>query len=146
MPVHFASALTIARYLEGRPEVESVSYPFLESHPQHELAKKLMRGGSGLVSFRLATWDIGGIKAFVNAFTVFKRAVSWGGYESLVFPEAAALAPLALASAPPAGSRANAEATDCWDKISLIRLNIGLESPELLIEDLDRAFTAMKRE
>ena len=129
LPVHFAGALTIAKYLEQNPAVQSVSYPFLDSHPQHELAKKLMRGGSGLLSFRLKTKDLREVKAFTDAFTVFKRAVSWGGYESLVLPEAAAY---------PADGIPE-------DQLGLVRIHVGLESTDVLIEDLERAFAAMKR-
>lgn len=129
MPVHFAGALAIATYLENRPEVEFVSYPFLKSHPQYALATKLMRGGSGLFSFGLKTKDLQKIKAFSNSFKVFKKAVSWGGYESLVLPEAACYR----------------ESDIPVSRKSLVRLHVGLESTEILKKDLDEAFEAMRR-
>ncbi len=123
----FARALTVARHLESHPAVESVLYPFLESHPQHPLARRQMRGGGGLFSFRIKTRDLDKVKRFTNALRLFKRAVSWGGYESLAFPDAAR-----YRSDPPA------------DRLSLIRLYIGLENQEALIADLDQALNRME--
>jgi cystathionine beta-lyase/cystathionine gamma-synthase len=104
----FQRALAVARHLEAHPAVERVLYPFLESHPQHALARRQMRGGGGLFSLRLKTRDLDQVKRFTNALRLFKRAVSWGGYESLAFPDAAR-----YLSDPPE------------DRLSLIRLNIG---------------------
>lgn len=124
MPVHYANALAIARYLKSHPMVEQVLHPFLESHPQHELAARLMRGGSGLFSFRLKTRKLEHIIRFVNSLKVFKRAVSWGGYESLVYPKAASYKP-------------GVEIPE--QDIRLIRLHVGLENSELLLSDLEQA-------
>lgn len=124
MPIHFENALTIAKHLQAHPKVEQVLYPFLESHPQHALAEKLMRGGSGLFSFRLKTRNLKDVICFVNGLTIFKRAVSWGGYESLVYPKAASY-------------KAGVEIPE--NEISLIRLHIGLENFEMLINDLEQA-------
>lgn len=122
MPVHYKSALAVAQFLENHPRVAGVNYPLLASHPQHELAQRLFRGGSGLFSFRLKTQSVEDVAHFVDSLSLFKRAVSWGGYESLVFPEAAHYA----RSVP-------------VDRLNLIRLHIGLEDVSLLIQDLDRA-------
>ena len=127
MPVHFASALHVARHLEGHPAVETVLYPFLPSHPQYSLATRQMRGGGGLFSFRLKTRELGKVKVFVNSLKMFKRAVSWGGYESLIFPSAAH-----FSADPPA------------DAVSLIRLHIGLEDKETLVADLDQALARVR--
>ncbi|MDD3461683.1 MAG: PLP-dependent transferase, partial [Mesotoga sp.] len=90
------------------------------SSEQYALAKKQMRGGSGLFSFKLKTRDIDRIKKFVNSLRFFRRAVSWGGYESLISPYAVSH-------------------RDPGDNVSLIRIHAGLEEIEVLSEDLDRA-------
>jgi len=129
MPVHFENTKKIAAYLESQSCVESVLYPFLPSYPQYELAQKQMRGGSGLFSFRFKTHDIDQIRKFTDSLKMFKRAVSWGGYESLVDPAAVSRYP-------------NDIVPD--DRISLVRLHIGLETADSLIQDLDQAIATMK--
>ncbi|RLL85782.1 cystathionine beta-lyase [Mesotoga sp. H07pep.5.4] len=120
MPVHFQNAMQLSRRLQKSEAVESVLYPMLESSEQYALAKKQMRGGSGLFSFKLKTRDIDRIKKFVNSLRFFRRAVSWGGYESLISPYAVSH-------------------RDPGDNVSLIRIHAGLEEIEVLSEDLDRA-------
>lgn len=128
LPVHFEHGLEIARWLEARPEVDAVYHPFLPSHPQHELARRLMRGGGGLFSFRLRTRDLRAVRGFADSLRVFRMAVSWGGYESLALP---------IAAVYPKGSVPE-------DRIGMVRLHIGLESPEILREDLARGFEAIR--
>ncbi len=124
MKAHYEGAMKTAKYLESHPKVESVLYPMLDSFKQIELSRKLFRGGSGLFSFQLRTKNIEQVAKFVDSLQLFKRAVSWGGYESLIFPNAAKYQ----------------NAADCPpDRAGLIRLHIGLEEPENLIEDLDNA-------
>ena len=118
-PRHFDSALHVARCLEQHPAVERVSYPFLPSHPQHSLAKRQMRGGAGLFSVRLKTRAVADVRLFIDSLRLFRRAVSWGGYESLIFPEAAR-----YTSAPPP------------ERVSVIRLHIGLEDKDSLLGEL----------
>lgn len=124
MPVHYQNAVALCDFLEKQPAVESVLYPFLPSFPQYELAKRQMRGGSGLFSIRLKTRKIADIKKFINRLAYFKRAVSWGGYESLVFPAAVKF-----------------KDTDTIpeEKLSLIRFHAGIEDTELLLNDLKQA-------
>lgn len=129
MPVHFESAKKIAAFLESHPLVEDVLYPFLPSYPQYDLARAQMRGGAGLFSFRLRTRDIGKVRTFTDTLRLFKRAVSWGGYESLVDPAAVGRFP-------------NGEIPD--DRVSLIRLHIGLETTDALIADLSSALDAIR--
>jgi cystathionine beta-lyase/cystathionine gamma-synthase len=124
MPVHFANALSLATMLEAHPKVESVLYPLLPSFSQYHLAQEQMRGGSGLFSFRLRTRNLKDVKAFINALKFFKRAVSWGGYESLVFPAAV---------------KYDDNEPIPEDRISLIRIHAGLEENALLVEDLMQA-------
>jgi cystathionine beta-lyase/cystathionine gamma-synthase len=129
LKTHFENALKIAAFLEKHPGVENVIYPLLPSHPQYELAQKLFRGGSGLFSFRLKTSKYSDVVLFTNALKLFKRAVSWGGYESLVFPNA--LKYYEGDNIPP-------------ERLSLVRIHAGLEQCEDLIEDLDNALREIK--
>ncbi len=122
VPVHYKQALEIAQFLENHPKVQSVNYPFLPSYSQYSLARQQMRGGTGLFSFLLKCKDLDRIKKFYNSFSVFTRAVSWGGWESLVFAHA-------IGVKNPTTS----------DKINLIRIHVGLEEVEILKEDLAHA-------
>lgn len=121
MERHYKNAMQVASFLENHEKVKRAIYPLLKSHPQHKLATEQMSGGSGLFSIELKTRDIEKIKIFTNSLRLFKKAVSWGGYESLVFP---------YAVVHPDSSDPN---------FSLVRLHIGLENSELLIEDLAHA-------
>jgi len=120
MERHMKSTQKIISFLLNCPQIKEVIYPYHESHPQYDLAKKQMSGGSGLLSIRLKTTDENKIRNFTNTLKFFKKAVSWGGYESLIIP--------CIATNP-----AN-------EKSAIIRMHIGLEEPELLTEDLARAF------
>ena len=124
MPVHYKNALGLAEYLESRDDVESVNYPLLPSFPQYELAKKQLKGGSGLFSFRLKTRDKEKIKAITNRVKMYKLSVSWGGYESLFDPALVHF-------------EDGEEVPD--DRISLIRIHAGLEDFEALKNDLAQA-------
>ncbi len=119
---HNEAAHLVATFLEQHPKVEKVYYPFLKSFPQFELARSQMSGGAGLFSFRVKTVDVDKIKSFLNSIRVFKRAVSWGGYESLIYANA-----VSYPEDIPA------------DRLSLIRVHIGLEDPQLLISALNDA-------
>jgi cystathionine beta-lyase len=124
LKAHYENALRIASYLEKHPRVERVIYPMLPSHPQYDLAKKLFRGGSGLLGFHVKTKKYSSMVNFINAFKVFKRAISWGGYESLVY--STALRYKESDDIPP-------------EKLTLVRIHVGLEQSEDLIEDLENA-------
>ncbi|PIE34876.1 cystathionine beta-lyase [candidate division KSB3 bacterium] len=120
MRQHQQNTAEVLRFLQNHPHIEALYYPFHPSHPQYELAQQQMRGGSGLFSFQLKTREIEAIERFTNALKYFKRAVSWGGYESLILPYAATGA-------------------DDPERISIVRIHIGLEEPALLIDDLSQA-------
>lgn len=130
MKAHYEGTMAVAEHLERHPAIESVLYPMLDSYAQKDLARKLFRGGSGLFSFRLKTKKVNDIVRFVDALQLFKRAVSWGGYESLVFPDAVRYADISMIPD---------------DRINLVRLHIGLEDPVELIEDLDRALALFSK-
>ncbi len=128
MERHNRNGLTIARYLAGHPKVERVHYPGLEDHPQHALARRLLAGFGGMVSFELR----GGVEAgrrFVEAVDVVKLAVSLGGVESLVNHAASTTHTMI-----PRDVRLAAGISD-----GLIRLSVGIESAEDLIADLEQA-------
>ena len=129
MERHEYNAMRIAKYLENHPLVEKVYYPGLKSHPQHELARRQMTGFGGMLSFELK----GGLeeaKAFVEALEVFALAESLGGVESLI--EIPAL--MTHASIP------REERLKIGIKDSLIRVSVGIEDLEDLIEDMERGF------
>lgn len=128
MEQHMKSSLKIAQWLEKHKMVEKVLHPGLPSHPQHELAKRQTYGCSGMMSFYIK----GGMEQsseFLKTLKIFTLAESLGGYESL-----AELPSVMTHASVPAEQRAELGITD-----SLIRLSIGLEDAEDLIEDLDQA-------
>jgi cystathionine beta-lyase/cystathionine gamma-synthase len=128
MKAHYEGAMAVAGYLEGHPAVESALYPMLDSYAQKALARSLFSGGSGLFSFKLRTKKAEDVRRFTDSLRMFKRAVSWGGYESLVFPDAVRYPDETLV--PP-------------ERAGLVRLHIGLEEPQDLIEDLERALATL---
>ncbi|WP_141734235.1 trans-sulfuration enzyme family protein [Oligoflexus tunisiensis] len=124
------SALWIAQFLESHPAVKKVYYPGLASHPQHELAQKQLRGLHGaVVSFELNA-DFQAAKRFVSSTRFFQRAVSMGAVESLIEQ------PASMSHA----SYDRADRLKAGIDDGLIRLSIGLEHPQDLIEDLQGAF------
>jgi cystathionine beta-lyase/cystathionine gamma-synthase len=128
---HQSNAGAVAAFLARHPAVQDVYYPGLPSHPQHELAKRQMRGFGGMISLRLR----GGRPAadrFVAAVRVFAVAESLGGVESLICHPAS----MTHASIS-ADLRAARGVTD-----DLLRLSVGIEDEGDLIEDLDRGLTA----
>ena len=128
MERHSASALLIAKYLEAHPNVVKVIHPGLPSHPQHSLALKQTYGYSGIMSFYIQ----GGLaesKKFLSALKIFTLAESLGGYESL-----AELPSIMTHASVPEAQRTVLGITD-----SLIRISVGLEDVEDLVEDLQQA-------
>ena len=128
MERHCANALDLAKRLEGRKGVKSVSYPFLPSHPQYKLAKKQMSAGGGMV---LADFGLSYAKTldFIRRLRLFTQAESLGGIESLVAHPAS----MTHASIPKAAREA-AGVTD-----GLVRFSVGIEHVEDLWADIDRA-------
>lgn len=124
------SAMWIAQFLENHPLVKRVYYPGLTQHPQHELAQKQLRGLYGaVVSFELNV-DFTAAKRFVNSTSLFQRAVSVGAVESLIEQ------PASMSHA----SYDKADRKKAGIDDGLIRLSIGLEHVQDLIEDLQGAF------
>ncbi len=128
MERHCRSALLIAEWLESHDNVESVVYPGLESHPQHELAKEQMPGFGGIVTFFIKG-DLDDARSFLERCKVFSLAESLGGVESLVDHPA-----IMTHASVPEKERAALGISD-----TLIRLSVGIEAVDDLIADLDQA-------
>jgi cystathionine gamma-lyase len=129
MERHCENALAIARHLARHDKVVRVHYPGLESHPQHALARTQMRAFGGMVSFELQG-DVAAAERFASSTQVFTLAESLGGVESLIETPAS----MTHASIP-AEQRRKSGLAD-----GLVRLSVGVEDREDLIEDLERAF------
>ena len=125
---HHASGLTIARWLEARPEVLRVMHPGLESDPGHAIWKRDFTGASGLFSIVLKPMSEQAVYAFMNELQLFGMGFSWGGFESLVIIFDCAEYRTATKWAPGGPT---------------LRFHIGLEDPDDLIADLDNGFKAM---
>ena len=122
---HQEGALQVATWLKERPEVGLVLHPALPDCPGHEYWKRDFKGSSGLFTFELKGADEKRRAAFADSLELFGIGYSWGGYESLAIP----VDPIRTASKPPASN--------------LVRLHIGLEDPDDLIVDLDRALAKL---
>ena len=115
------SALQIAQALEGRPGIDTVLYPGLESHPGHDVARRQMTNGFGGLMSILVKGGAEEALALTGRLRVFVRATSLGGVESLAEHRASVEGPHSLV--PP----------------NLVRLSIGIEDPADLLSDLERA-------
>lgn len=128
MKQHCENALKIAEHLESKAEVRAVSYPFLPSFPQFELAKKQQKSGGGMLSFELK----GGTEAaltFMNSVQLITLAENLGAVESLVTH------PATMTHGPiPKDERERLGIRD-----GLIRLSVGLEDCADILEDLEQA-------
>lgn len=116
---HEASAIKVAHWLKQQPKVGLVLHPALADCPGHEFWKRDFKGSTGLFSFEID----GDASAFVDRLQLFGIGFSWGGYESLALPAR----PHRTISKAPANN--------------LVRLHIGLEDPDDLIEDLSSALS-----
>jgi len=129
MERHQSNAVKIVEWLNSREEVSRVYYPMDSNHPQHELAKSQMSGFGGMISFELSA-DLDSAKRFCAATKIFCLAESLGGVESLLELPAA----MTHASIPP-DVRKEIGIAD-----GLVRLSVGIENVDDLIDDLESAF------
>ena len=129
MAQHDQNGMTIARYLEDHPKVKRVLYPGLPSHPQHEIARKQQRGFGAMISFDVVTQDAA--RALLNHVKLCSLAESLGGVETLISHPAS----MTHASIP-ADVRQQIGITD-----GLVRLSVGIEDAEDLMNDLDAALS-----
>jgi cystathionine beta-lyase/cystathionine gamma-synthase len=127
MAQHNLNGQAIAEFLDGHPKVKQVIYPGLASHPQHDLAKRQMRGFGGMVSFDVGTFEEA--RRVCNSVRLMALAESLGGVETLISHPAS----MTHASVPP-DRRAAIGLTD-----SLVRISAGIEDPQDLIDDLKQA-------
>ncbi len=121
---HTEHALAVAQFLAAQPAVEAVHYPGLPGHPGYAVAQRQMSLAGGMLSIQVR----GGAQealAVAGAAHVFTRATSLGGVESLI------------------EHRASIEGPDSRTPQNLLRLSVGLEHPDDLIEDLDQALAAI---
>lgn len=127
MKAHNENGQRVAEFLEQHPAVEAVHYPGLTSHPQHGLAASQMRGFTGMVSFELGSLERA--TRVAEATRLFALAESLGGVESLIGHPA-----IMTHASVPKDMRDRMGVTD-----GLLRLSVGIEDVEDLIEDLDQA-------
>ena len=117
----------IVNYLKQHEKVESVVFPFDKDFPQYELAKQQMNSACGLFSFTVKANTVERVEKFCEALQHILMAVSWGGYESLIIPGCASI---------------KRDEFDAKNKDHrTMRMYVGLEDAEYLIEDLERGFT-----
>ena len=125
----FDSALQIVEFFKHHPKVLQVNYAYHPDHPQYVIANKQMDGQPGLFSVLFKADSIQQMEAFIHRLKRFLIAVSWGGHESLVMPVCAFH-----------GMPGGQDSPLPWN---LVRFYIGLEEPEVLIEDLDQAMSVL---
>ena len=131
MDRHETNARMVADFLDGHPRVKRVLYPGLDSHPQHELARRQGKGFGAMITFELDGYAA--VKRFLDSLTVCTLAESLGGVETLISHPAT----MTHASVP-AEERKRIGITD-----SMVRIAVGIEDAEDLIADLDSGLTAV---
>ena len=122
--------IQIVKFLKEHPQVEEVLFPFDESFPQYELAKKQMQGACGLLTFVIKATTVQQIEKFCESLQHILMAVSWGGHESLIIPKCSGMA------------TADFDAKNKEHR--MLRLYVGLEEADYLIKDLQQAFIKME--
>ncbi|WP_034257796.1 trans-sulfuration enzyme family protein [Altibacter lentus] len=131
---HNKNARKMAKWLDKHPLVASVYYPGLPSHPDHELAKKQMRGFTGMLSFELI--DSVDADAFMNALQLVKQSMSLAGVESTI-----------LSPAKTSHALLSAEEREKQGILDgLLRFSVGIEDKDDLIADFEQAFDAVGKE
>ena len=121
------NALALARFLEAHPAVDGVNYPGLETHPQHGRARRLFSGFGGMLSFE-ARGGVAAAESLLNRLRIPRSAPSLGGVETLITRPATT----SHAGVPPE-ERARMGISD-----SLVRVSVGIEDPEDLVEDFEQ--------
>lgn len=132
MKAHCENGRAIAEFLKSHPKVDKIYWPGFEDHPNHEVAKKQMRDFGGMISFSLKDADLESTFKLASSFKVFSLAESLGGVESLINHPAS----MTHASIP----KEVREAAGVTD--NLLRLSVGVEDIEDLLEDIKQAIGA----
>ncbi|TLS38635.1 trans-sulfuration enzyme family protein [Pseudalkalibacillus caeni] len=125
MKQHQESTRKISTFLENHHAVKQVNYPGLPTNPYFELGRSMLEGYSGLLSFELKENNYHAVKKVIDSLAIFQIGVSWGGFESLVL-------------SPNYGNNEQQLKEQNLDP-GLIRLSIGLENTEELLEDLEKS-------
>jgi cystathionine beta-lyase/cystathionine gamma-synthase len=125
MDRHFENAMAIVKFLEEHAKVGKLIYPFHESHPDYRVARQQMKNGGGMISFIMKAGPDAAIKVVENT-KIFTLAESLGGVESLIE------VPAAMTHLSVAGSQLEVDP-------GLVRLSVGIENKDDLIEDLRQA-------
>ena len=125
---HNETGQTVAEFLAGHDRIEQVFYPGLKSHPQRELAKRQMQGFGGVMSFAVEG-GYAAAQSVMARLNLVRQAVSLGGFESLAVHAAAMWE----------GTLGEAGAIAAGVQPNLIRLSVGLEHADDIIEDLEQA-------
>lgn len=130
MKEHYSSAMQVAQWLQEHPLVREVLYPALPSHPEHHLWKRDFSGASGLFAMTLRQeYAPEALGVFLDSLSLFGMGFSWGGYKSLI-----------TAGVP------GRNLAGRYQGQTIIRLNIGLEDPQDLREDLGRGLSLLERQ
>lgn len=132
MDRHCSNALTLAKWLEENPKIKKVSYPFLPSHAQHDIAKKQMKLGGGLVGFEIS----GGLEAgkqFLNHLKIFSLTANLGDCRSIATHPASTTH----------SKLSEKEQLDMGITSGYLRLSVGLEHSDDLIKDLELALQSI---
>ena len=119
----------VLKYLQKHPQVEEVLFPLDENFPQYALARQQMKGACGLLTLIIKAETVLQIEKFCESLQHIKMAVSWGGHESLIIPKCAGL------------KRENFKAVSKEHR--MLRLYVGFEDSDYIIQDLERGFTNM---
>ncbi|MCX6299116.1 MAG: PLP-dependent aspartate aminotransferase family protein [Bacteroidetes bacterium] len=117
-------------FLKQHSRIEKVIFPLDPSFPQYDLAKKQMQGACGLLTIQIKAQECATIETFCDSLQHILMAVSWGGHESLIIPKVSGMKPEAFDPANP--------------EHRMLRLYIGLESADYLINDLSNAFSLIE--
>ena len=123
---HAENSLKVAKWLQSRPEVDHVRHPALDTCPGHEFFERDFNGGNGLFSFVLKSSAPQATTALLDGMIHFKMGYSWGGFESLI-----------LANEPNSFKTLRRVANPNFNG-TLVRLHIGLENVDDLIDDLEQ--------
>ena len=128
---HNDNAMAVARFLADHAKVAVVHYPGLESHPDHQVASRILNGFGGMLSFEVAS-DFEGTKRVMDRLQIIKLATSLGGVTSLANQP---ITNTHVALSPEDRHKAGVSE-------SLVRLSVGVEAVQTLIDDLDQALSA----
>ena len=123
------STLKVIDYLKKHPKIERVLFPFDENFPQLELARKQMKGACGLFTIVIKATSHHQIERFTYSLKHFLVAVSWGGHESLILPQAGGLSP--------------EDFDPRIERHRMVRIYIGFEDPDYLISDFEQALEVL---